>query len=401
MDKAEQFKILTKGAATLISDESLIEKLKENRPLRVKLGFDPTAPDIHLGHTVVLRKLKAFQDLGHQVVVIIGDYTAMIGDPSGKSATRPQLSREAVLANAETYKNQIFKVLDREKTEFRFNSEWLAGMSFADILSLMSKQTVARMLERDDFQNRFRSNTPISMHEFLYPLMQAYDSVKINADVELGGTDQTFNVLLGRTIQKEYGIERSQIALLMPILEGIDGVKKMSKSLGNYIGIDEAPEEIFGKVMSLPDNLILRYFELCTDIHPDDLSAMKKQLEEDAVNPMSLKKKLGRTIVALYYDEEAGVRAEEAFVKRFSEKQLPDEIPEFVVTADLISDGKIYLPKILVAAKLTSSAGEARRTIQQNGVKINSETITEFEQPFDSEAIVQVGKRRIVKLIRG
>lgn len=404
MDVNEQLKIIKKGVAELISEAELTEKLKksqkENKPLIIKLGLDPTAPDIHIGHTVVLRKLKAFQDLGHQIIIIIGDYTAMIGDPTGKSETRKQLSREEVLRNAETYKTQIFKVLDREKTIVRYNSEWLAPLNFADIIKLAAKYTVARMLEREDFKNRFSNNLPISIHEFFYPLMQGYDSVALKADVELGGTDQKFNILMGRTLQKEYGQGEVQIGLFMPILEGTDGVKKMSKSLGNYIGINEEPNEIYGKTMSIPDELIIRYFELVTDIHPDELEVMRQQMKEGSINPRDLKMRLAREIVGLYHGQEAGLKAEEHFKSVFQKGALPEEIEEISISSSELTDGRIWLPKLLSIAKMAPSTSEARRLVSQGSVKINE---VKFEQAngeleIKDGDIIQVGKRKYARI---
>lgn len=404
MDVNEQLKIIKKGVAELISENELLEKLKksqkENRPLIIKLGLDPTAPDIHLGHTVVLRKLKAFQDMGHQVIIIIGDYTGMIGDPTGKSETRKQLTREEVLKNAETYKTQIFKILDREKTIVRFNSEWLAPLNFADVIKLSAKYTVARMLEREDFKNRFTNNLPISVHEFFYPLMQGYDSVALKADVELGGTDQKFNILMGRTLQKEYGQSDVQIGLFMPILEGTDGIKKMSKSLGNYIGINEEPNDIYGKTMSITDELIVRYFELATDIHPDEIEKMKQQMKDNTVNPRDLKMRLAREIVALYHGEDAAVKAEEHFKSVFQKGALPEEIEEAPVNSSELTEGKIWIPKLLTITGLAPSNSEARRLLTQGSVKINEEKFEQANADIEIKDgdIIQVGKRKYAKI---
>ncbi len=404
MDVNEQLKIIKKGVAELISESELTEKLKksqkENKPLIIKLGLDPTAPDIHLGHTVVLRKLKAFQDLGHQVIIIIGDYTGMIGDPTGKSETRKQLTREEVMRNAETYKTQIFKVLDPDKTIVRFNSEWLAPLNFADVIKLAAKYTVARMLEREDFKNRFGNNLPISIHEFFYPLMQGYDSVALNADVELGGTDQKFNILMGRTLQKEYGKSDVQIGLFMPILEGTDGVKKMSKSLGNYIGINEEPTEIYGKTMSIPDELIIRYFELVTDIHPDELGKMRQQMKEGSVNPRDLKMRLAREVVSLYHGQDAGIKAEEHFKSVFQKGALPEEIEEVSISGSELAEGKIWIAKLLNITKLAPSTSEARRLVTQGSVKINEEKFDKANADIEVKDgdIIQVGKRKYAKI---
>lgn len=405
MNVPDQLKILKKGVAEIISEEELVKKLtksqNEKRPLTIKLGLDPTAPDIHLGHTVVLRKLKAFQDMGHQVTIIIGDYTGMIGDPTGKSETRKQLTEEEVLINAETYKNQIFKILDKDKIIVRFNSEWLAKMSFADVIKLSAKYTVARMLERDDFKNRFSNNLPISIHEFFYPLMQGYDSVELKADIELGGTDQKFNILMGRTLQKEYGQTDLQVGIFMPILEGTDGIKKMSKSVGNYIGINESPNEMYGKIMSLPDKLIIRYFELVSDIHPDEIEDMKQMLSKSEVNPRDLKMKLAREVVGLYYGTDEAKSAENHFVSVFQQKALPTEIEEITISLDQLTDNKIWLPKLIALIKFAPSTSEAKRLIEQGSVKINE---VKFDKPsmeveIKNNDIIQVGKRKFAKIL--
>ena len=398
----EQLKIIKKGAAEIISEEDIVKKLeksaKENKPLTIKLGLDPSAPDIHLGHTVVLRKMKAFQDLGHQVVIIIGDATGMIGDPTGKSAVRKQLSHDQVLENARTYQEQIFKILDREKTIVKFNSEWLQTMNFMDVANLASKYTVARMLERDDFKKRFASNQSISIHEFFYPLMQGYDSVAIKADIEMGGTDQKFNILMGRTLQKEYDQE-PQIALLMPIIVGTDGVKKMSKSLGNYIGISEAPNDMYGKTMSIPDELIIRYFELVTDEHPDSIDAMKSDIEQDKVNPRDLKMKLAKEVVKLYHGEEKALEAEQYFKSVFQKKNIPDDIAEMEVSIEESEEGLFFIPKIVTGLKLSPSTSEARRLLKQGGIKLNGEKVENDKIALQTGDIIQVGKRKFAKII--
>lgn len=398
----EQMKIIKKGVAEMISEEDIIKKLeksaKENKPLTIKLGLDPSAPDIHLGHTVVLRKMKAFQDLGHQVVIIIGDATGMIGDPTGKSAVRKQLSHEQVLENAKTYQDQIFKILDKEKTIVKFNSEWLQAMNFMDVANLASKYTVARMLERDDFKKRFASNQSISIHEFFYPLMQGYDSVAIKADIEMGGTDQKFNILMGRTLQKEYDQE-PQVALLMPIIEGTDGVKKMSKSLGNYIGISEEPNDMYGKTMSIPDELIIRYFELVTDEHPDSIEAMKSDMEQDKVNPRDLKMKLAKEVVKLYHGEEKALEAEQYFKSVFQKRNMPDDIAEMEVSIEDSEEGLFFIPKVVTALKLSPSTSEARRLLKQGGIKLNGEKLEVDKVALKDEDIIQVGKRKFAKLI--
>lgn len=399
----EQMKIIAKGAEEIIEEDELRKKLqktkKEGRPLTVKLGLDPSAPDIHLGHAVVLRKIRQMQDLGHRAVIVIGDFTGMIGDPTGRSKARKPLSKEQVLQNAKTYEEQIFKILDRDKTEVRFNSEWLSKLSFADVIELASKCTVARMLEREDFQKRFEAHQSISLHEFFYPLMQGYDSIVLKSDIELGGTEQRFNILMGRSLQKDYGQE-SQVAIFMPLLEGTDGIEKMSKSLGNYIGIYEPAEDMYGKVMSIPDDLIIKYFELATDIHPDELERKRELLENDEVNPRDLKMELAREITKLYHGEDEAIKAEEYFRSVVQRKEIPDEIPDFVVPADMIENGMVNLPPIMVAAGLTSSNSEGRRLIEQGGVKINSIPVKEHRNiPIKNNDILQVGKRRFVRLI--
>lgn len=401
----EQFEILTRNVVDLLPEGELLKKLeksyKENKPLRVKQGFDPTAPDIHLGHTVGLRKLQQFQDLGHKIVLIIGDYTAMVGDPSGKSATRPQLSREQVMANAKTYQEQFFKLMNREETEVRYNGEWFAELQFKDILELTSRFTVARMLERDDFEKRYKSGAPISVHELLYPLMQAYDSVMVEADVEIGGTDQLFNLLAGRTIMEAYGVE-PQVALTVPILEGVDGVQRMSKSVGNYIGVSEEPKQIFGKIMSIPDALIYNYYCLTTDADDDRLADIKSKLDDPKANPMELKKKLGEKIVAMYYSKDEAESARRDFEAIFSNREVPEDMPEIVVNqSDFQEKGEIYWPKFLADHGLMDSSSKARNLIKQGGFQIDGEKYNEFavELPFEGEHILKVGKLRWAKLI--
>ena len=393
----EQKEILVRGTEEILPpdefDSLLKNSIETDTPLRVKQGFDPTAPDIHLGHTVCLRKLKQFQDLGHQIVLIIGDYTGMVGDPSDKNETRPRLAHEEVMANAETYEKQFFKILDRDKTEIHYNGEWFKDMKFVEITDLASKYTVARMLERDDFKKRFKNEQPISIHEFFYPLMQGYDSVAIKSDIEIGATEQKFNLLIGRKIQEEYGV-KPQCVLTMPVLPGTDGVMRMSKSTGNYIGVDESPNDIYGKTMSIPDDLIYTYFELVTDSSPDELSQIKEQLEGESVNPMELKKSLAREIVTLYYDENASLDAEKEFGNIFSKGNVPDDIPEINASeGDLIVD-------IMVKNDLTSSKGEARRLITQGAVRINGDKISDKDQTLsnEKEQILKAGKRRFLKI---
>lgn len=396
---------LLRGVEHIVSKEELLEKLKKSqstgKPLNVKLGMDPTAPDIHLGHCVVLRKLRQFQDLGHQVILIIGDFTAMIGDPTGKNETRPQLTREQVLANAQTYQDQVFKILDPEKTMVRFNGEWLAPMTFADVINLCSKYTVARMLERDDFAKRMKEERPISVHEFFYPLMQGYDSVAIKADVELGGTDQLFNLLVGRALQKDWGLE-SQVIMMTPILEGLDGVEKMSKSKGNYIGVNFTPDDMFGKVMSIPDSLIVRYFTLLTAKPMEEIKALEEGLANGTIHPMALKKELGRTIVAQFHGEEAGAWAQAEFEKVFSKGGLPEDMPVIEITDADLEDGKIRLVNLLSKCNLVESNSEGRRMVQQGGVYINNEKMSDVNaliEPTDG-MVIKVGKRRFAQIKR-
>ena len=402
-----QWKVISRGAVDMLPEGEFEDKLKlaikENRPLRVKQGFDPTSADIHVGHSVGIRKLRQFQDLGHQIVLIVGDYTAMVGDPSGQSATRPRLTYSDIMRNAETYQSQFFKILDKSRTEIHFNGEWFNGMSFVDVMELATKFTVARLLERDDFSKRFKGGIPISIHELFYPLMQGYDSVAIKADLEIGGTDQTFNLLVGRTIQESYGVE-PQLVLTMPLLVGLDGEKKMSKSLSNHIGIDEPPREIFGKVMSIPDKLIYSYYELATDVTFEKLEEIKELLEKTDTNPMSLKKELGEEIVDMYHSEGSGRSAREEFERVFSQKKLPDDIPE-ATAADLqkleIDPAKIYLVHLIAKNGLAKSNSEARKLIQSGGVSLNGEKITEVDHEFalSADTILKVGKRRFLKIV--
>ncbi|ERI93054.1 tyrosine--tRNA ligase [Clostridiales bacterium oral taxon 876 str. F0540] len=397
MSVEEQIKIITKGAAEVINLEDLEEKLreaqKENRGLVVKLGLDPSAPDIHLGHAVVLRKMKQIQDLGHKVVIIIGDFTGMIGDPTGKSKTRKQLTSEEVLENARTYERQIFKILDKDKTELRFNSEWLSKLNFKEVIELASKYTVARMLEREDFKNRFKNQLSIGIHEFFYPLMQGFDSVAINADIELGGTDQRFNVLMGRTLQKDYGKE-CQIALFMPLLEGIDGSEKMSKSLGNYVGINESSKDIYTKVMQIPDSLIIKYFELTTDIHPDEINNIDEQLKKGA-NPRDIKMRLAKEVTALYHGDMEASAAEEHFKSLFQKNELPEDILEINIShEDSLID-------IIVNSKLVPSKSEARRLGVQGGIKLNGNKISDLASiVLNNKDIIQVGKRKFFRVLK-
>ena len=403
MDINKQLEILKQGVSDLISEEDLKEKLKEadkeNRPLRVKLGLDPTAPDIHLGHTVVLKKLKQFQDLGHEVYLIIGDFTGRIGDPSGKSKTRKQLTVEQIEENARTYEKQFSKILDEDKTKLVFNSSWLGEMDFADVIKLSSKYTVARMLERDDFQKRYESNKPISIHEFFYPLMQGYDSIAIEADVELGGTDQRFNLLVGRNLQKEYGQE-PQVLVMMPILEGLDGTEKMSKSLDNYIGVEDKPSEMYGKVMSIPDDLIVRYYELVTNVDVDKVKEIKEDIEVKNVNPMQHKKNLAYKIVEEFHGEEKAKEAANEFENVFSKGGLPEDIPEVEISEDELEDGELWIVKIVAATGMVDSNSEARRMIKQGAVRIDDKKYEKINLDLEVKdgMIVQIGKRRYAKL---
>ena len=396
---AEQFRLISHGVADLLPEDEFKKKLEKsvatNTPLIVKLGLDPTAPDIHLGHTVVLRKLKLFQDFGHKVIILIGDFTARIGDPTGKSVTRPPLTEEQVITNAKTYQEQIFKVLDPEKTEVRFNSEWLSKLDFADVLKLASKYTVARMLERDDFHKRYTEGRPISIHEFMYPLMQGYDSIALKADVEFGGTDQTFNLLMGRHLQGEDGMPEQTI-ITMPILEGLDGVQKMSKSLGNYIGISEAPAEMYGKAMSIPDELMMRYFMLVTDMSIEEQEQLSKDLESGAAHPRDVKMKLAHTIVRLYHGEEAANFGQGEFVRVFQKHAMPTDIPEYKVA---ITEEPIFVPQLLSDAGLTASNGEARRSIKAGAFKIDGEKCNEEHVVLKDGMVLQVGKRKFIKIV--
>jgi tyrosyl-tRNA synthetase len=398
----EQLAYLRKGTIEIIREAELRAKLEQSaktgKPLRVKLGADPTAPDIHLGHTVVIRKLRAFQELGHVAVFLIGDFTGMIGDPSGKNTTRPQLTREEINANAETYKQQIFKLLDPEKTVIDFNSRWMDTLGSAGFLRLAAHVTVRQILERDDFQQRLEANRPLALHEVMYPLVMAYDSVALEADVELGGTDQKFNLLMGRNLQREYGQE-SQVAMITPLLEGTDGVQKMSKSLGNYIGINEPPQEIFGKVMSISDDLMWRYYELCTDLSPAAIASLRENANGGERNPRDIKADLAKRIVADFYSETDARGAEDDFNAMFRNKQTPE-----VVEERTLASGPWKLPKLLVELGLVSSMAEARRLIEQGGVHVESERRTQTDFGIDLTAeqsfLIQCGKRRFVR-VRG
>ncbi len=398
----EQLHIIASGVDSIVPKEDLLKKLKRGEPLNIKLGVDPTAPDIHIGHAVPLRKLRQFQDLGHRVTLIIGDGTALIGDPSGRNSTRPQLTREQVNANAQTYVDQAFKILDKEKTDLVHNADWILDLKMEDILGLLSKFTVARILERDDFSNRYHSNQPISLHEFIYPVMQAYDSVVIKADVELGGRDQLFNLLAGRELMEKMGME-PQVALTLPLLEGTDGVQKMSKSYGNYIGLTDEPSDMFGKVMSIPDELMVKYFRLASTMPVDEVDRIEEGLKNDELHPNKIKRQLARNIVAAYYDEQTAADAEGQFDQVFKNHEVPDDIPECSVDLTPNDEGKVYLAKLLAEADLASGTGEARRLIDGGGVKINGETVPAKQYNVDPSALVgatlQVGKRKFVKLV--
>ena len=385
---------LTRGCEEVLPDQELAKKLSEGRPLVIKAGFDPTAPDLHLGHTVLLNKLRVFQQHGHQVIFLIGDFTGMIGDPTGKSVTRQPLTREQVLANAQTYQEQVFKILDPEKTIIRFNSEWFDAMSAADMIRLSATHTVARMLERDDFNKRYTTGQPIAIHEFLYPLVMGYDSVVLKADVELGGVDQKFNLLMGRELQKHYGQE-PQVIMMMPLLEGLDGVKKMSKSLNNYIGITESPEEMFGKIMSLSDELMWRYIDLLSFKTALEISKLKKLVNE-GTNPRDIKIEFAKEIIARFHTEDAAEKAHQAFIERFQKGEIPADLEEQLV---LLENG-MTIAQLLKKLNLTSSTSEAIRLINQGAVKVDGERVNESGALLSEEKtfIIQVGKRRIAKV---
>ena len=388
--------LIKRGTVDLLLEEELIDRLKTGRPLRVKAGFDPTAPDLHLGHTVLINKLRQFQDLGHHVMFLIGDFTGMIGDPTGKNITRKPLTREAILVNARTYQEQVFKILDPDKTEVLFNSSWFDRMTPADFIHLSAKHTVARMLERDDFGKRYAAGQPIAIHEFLYPLVQGYDSVAMHADVELGGTDQKFNLLVGRELQKHYG-QPPQIVLTMPILEGLDGVQKMSKSLGNYVGIRDEPNEMFGKLMSISDELMWRYFELLSFRPTSEIAAWRRQINNEGLNPRDVKFKLAEELVARFHSVEAGQQAQAAFIERFQKGALPEEVPEAEVQS---REGRLLIANLLKEAGLAASTSEALRLIQQGAVRIDGERLENRDRELAAGSchIYQVGKRRIARV---
>jgi tyrosyl-tRNA synthetase len=400
-DVEEQFKYLKKGCVEIIQEKELKAKLtrslKEHKPLKVKAGFDPTAPDIHLGHTVLLRKMKHFQDLGHDVIFLIGDFTGLIGDPSGRSSTRPPMTREEINKNAETYKTQIFKILDRKKTIIDFNSRWLGKLTSFEIINLAAKYTVARILERDDFTNRLQKGIPIFTHEIFYPLMQAYDSVALKADVELGGTDQKFNLLVGREIQREFGQE-PQVIITMPLLEGLDGVEKMSKTLDNYVGITESPDEIYGKIMSITDPMMFRYYELLTDEPLSQIEKWKIEVKERKIHPKDLKSQLARSIVSDFWGNEEAGKAVEEFERIFKKKELPSKIKEIEIKTPEIS-----LIDFLVEKNIFPSRGEAKRTVRQGGVYLDGERIEDIGFQINlkdkSEIVLKIGKKNFYKIV--
>jgi tyrosyl-tRNA synthetase len=397
----EQLEYLAKGSVDLIEKADLKAKIARGKPLTVKVGFDPTAPDIHLGHTVVIRKMRHFQQLGHHVIFLIGDFTGLIGDPTGKKATRPALTREEILANAETYKRQVYKILDPETTEVRFNSEWLGKLGAEGMIRLAGKYTLARVLERDDFRKRWDSKHPIALHELLYPLAQGYDSVALKCDVEMGGTDQLFNLLVGRDLMREYGQE-PQVVLTMPLLEGLDGVEKMSKSLGNYIGIDEEPSQIFGKVMSISDDLMWKYYILCTDLTPAQVAEVRASVESGAKHPMEAKKELAKSIIRDFHSTGAAEAAETEFRRIFTDRQTPTDIEETTLEA---SSDPMLVSKVITLAKLAESNKDAQRLIAQGGVLVDEVKVETPKQTLDASAgksyLVKVGKRRFAKITFG
>ncbi|AUM28091.1 MULTISPECIES: tyrosine--tRNA ligase [Acinetobacter] len=393
----EQLALIQRGTHEIISEEDLLKKLKENRPLKIKAGFDPTAPDLHLGHTVLINKLKTFQDLGHEVTFLIGDYTAMIGDPTGKSATRPPLSREQVEANAKTYQEQVFKILDPNKTKVRFNSEWFNQKSAADLIQLASQQTVSRMLERDDFTKRYSNHQPIAIHEFLYPLVQGYDSIALEADVELGGTDQTFNLLMGRTLQSRYGQE-SQVCITVPILEGLDGVNKMSKSLGNYIGVFDTPGAMYQKVLSMPDSLIERYFDLLSFKSLDEIKALLDEIAAGR-NPQEVKRILALELVERFHDAEAAANAHKSAGNRITEGEVPEDTPEVTISLGEFG-GEIFIATILRVAGLNPNAAAAKDAVARGAVKVDWNAVdASFSVKEKGSFIIQSGKKAIARVI--
>jgi tyrosyl-tRNA synthetase len=400
MDIKKQLEIIKEGCSELIPEQELLKKLQQKKQLRVKWGADPSAPDIHLGHAVIIRKLRTFQELGHKVIFIIGDFTGMIGDPSGKSDTRPALSRKEVEKNAKTYRDQVFKILDPRKTEVAYNSKWLSKLTLEDIINLAGKYTVARMLERDDFIKRYTEQKPISIHEFLYPLIQGYDSVMVKADIEIGGTDQKFNLLVGRELQREFN-EEPQVIMTMPLLEGLDGVQKMSKSLNNYIGVTDAPSQIFGKTMSIPDTLMMKYYELLSGLGKVELDRIKEGLKNGLLHPKDVKKRLARILVSTFYSKNDAEKAEREFENVFKEGGLPENIPiVFLAPKDIDADGSIWLPKAMVIARLSDGTSAASRLIEQGGVEVNGAVIKDKKAAIKmtGEVLIKVGKRRFAKI---
>ena len=408
-DLKEQLAIIRRGTEEIVSEDELKKKLEKSllssKPLLVKAGFDPTAPDLHLGHTVLIQKLKNFQDLGHKIYFLIGDFTGMIGDPSGRSEIRKPLTREEVLENSKTYQDQVFKILDKDKTEIVFNSEWMNKLTSNDIISLSSRYTVARMMERNDFQERYKNGHPIGIHEFLYPLIQGYDSVALKADIELGGTDQKFNLLVGRDMQREYG-QKPQVIITLPLLEGLDGKNKMSKSYGNYIGITEPPREVFGKVMSVSDTLMWRYYELLSDLSAEEINNLRKDVDSGVKNPKDVKESLAKELTERFHGKEASENACVEFDRIFSRNGLPDEVEEykfqyFIKMEDKNLKGAVWLPHILTGSGITKSTSEARRLIVQGAIRINGEKVMDVSEKIsgDKEHLIRVGKRRIVKIV--
>lgn len=400
-DLQKSLDLIKRGVVEIIDEEELVKKLKKSiekdKPLIIKAGFDPTAPDLHLGHTVLIHKLRHFQELGHHIKFLIGDFTALIGDPTGKSETRPALTPEQVLENASTYKEQIFKILDPEKTEICFNSVWLNTLSSMNMIRLCAKHTVARMLERDDFQKRYDAQKPIAIHEFIYPLIQGYDSVAMDADVELGGTDQKFNLLVGRHLQREYSKE-PQVVITMPLLEGLYGVNKMSKSLGNYVGITESPSSMFGKLMSISDELMFRYYELLSDLSLEEIKNLRDDIDNNNIHPKEAKMNLSYEMVKRFHDEEEAIKAREGFDAQFKKKEVPDDIPQIIIGKDEI---KIYISKLLKETGLVDSGSEAKRLLKQGGISIEGKKIATDEIEFDANiAVIKVGKLKFLRVVR-
>lgn len=399
----EELERIRRGAEDIFPEEELEKKVRrareEGRPLRVKLGVDPTGADLHLGHMIPILKLRRFQELGHHAILIIGDYTATVGDPSGRNTERPQLSHADVLENARFYKDQVFRILDPEKTEIVFNGTWFQGMAFSDVIRLLSSMTVARMLEREDFAKRYRAQTPISLHELVYPLMQGYDSVMIEADIELGATDQKFNILVGRDLQRERGME-PQVGVCNPVLIGLDGAEKMSKSLNNYIGLNDPPEEMYGKTMSIPDDLMWMYYELITEVPLGEIESLREGVEQGSVHPRDAKRRLAREVVARFHDQDQVEKAERHFDRVFGQGEAPEEMPEVVIGRDELKDGTIWVVKLVVLANLASSNGEARRLIEQGGVKIDGKTVETPNTDWTAEdgAVLQVGRRKFARI---